>query len=144
MYDDSSSMKNFLSCMINVDHGLYHDPYQTAPVTQSTSMYHLVSFMYRSFLCYLWTGWGWPDQATDNSHPFYAIAAHSLTTWTIQQLNTNRLWATGNVCLYGGRARTSVLSTLMLNAEGKGKGISGIVGKELRGAVGLSKWAVWG
>ena len=32
----------------------------------------------------------------------------------------------------------------MLNAEGKGKGISGIVGKELRGAVGLSKWAVWG
>ena len=28
MYDDSSFMIIFLSCMINVDHGLYHDPYE--------------------------------------------------------------------------------------------------------------------
>ena len=27
MYDDSSFMISFLSCMINVDHGLHHDPY---------------------------------------------------------------------------------------------------------------------
>ena len=27
VYDDSSFMKKILSCMINVDHSLYHGPY---------------------------------------------------------------------------------------------------------------------